>query len=131
MNSTHQANDSGNLAATHSTPHMEEDTMPDYKADLRRDLAAIVADAEELLRHTVHAAGTPAAAARERLQTTLSNARTRTLSGLSNLRDHGVKAVGAADTYVRARTWQSVGVAALAGLTVGLLLTRRKGPSAE
>jgi len=92
---------------------------------LKQDMAAMVADTEELLRHTVDAIGSPAVAARARLMDTLSRAKERTASGFSELRHRGLQAAGTADTYVRERTWQSIGLAALAGLVVGVLVSRR------
>jgi ElaB/YqjD/DUF883 family membrane-anchored ribosome-binding protein len=102
----------------------------DAAESLKQDLAALVNDAEELLRHSVEAIGTPAITARARLMDSLSRAKARTASGISELRQRGQYAAGMADNYIRERTWQSIGLAALAGLVVGVLVTRRgKNPT--
>jgi len=63
--------------------------------------------------------------ARARFESTLSSAR----SGLSSLEEDALiaarDAMETADEYVHANPWQSVGIGALAGLAVGLLLGRR------
>jgi ElaB/YqjD/DUF883 family membrane-anchored ribosome-binding protein len=62
---------------------------------LAADLRLVVSDAEALLRATVGQVGETAAAAR------------------------------ATDDYVRENPWQAVGVAVLAGIALGLLISRR------
>jgi ElaB/YqjD/DUF883 family membrane-anchored ribosome-binding protein len=89
------------------------------------DLMTVVKDAEELLKATAGLAGEKVSAARERAEASVRGARER----LSNVREDVVdttrEAAERADDYVRKNPWQAIGVAALAGLVIGLLASRR------
>lgn len=81
---------------------------------LVEDLRAVIADAEELLGASAGLTGEEAAAARARIEQTLKDAKER-LAGIS----------GAADQFVREHPWQAVGIGAVIGLVLGVLLSRR------
>lgn len=85
----------------------------------------LVADAEDLVQHTVDSMGSQTAAARAKLKDTLGQARNRIAVGAEALGDQGRQAARAADDYIRERPWQSIGVAAVVGLAIGVLLSRR------
>ena len=88
---------------------------------LAADLRLVISDAEALLRATVGQAGETAAAARAKMQETLESAKLK----LGPLGEEAAERVRAADSYVRANPWQAVGIAALAGVALGLLISRR------
>ena len=88
---------------------------------LAADLKLVISDAEALLRATVGQAGETAAAAREKMQESLESAKLK----LGALGEEAAERVRAADDYVRANPWQAVGIAALAGIALGLLISRR------
>ena len=88
---------------------------------LAADLRLVISDAEALLRATVGQAGETAAAAREKMQESLESAKLK----LGALGEEAAERVRAADDYVRANPWQAVGIAALAGIALGLLISRR------
>lgn len=92
---------------------------------LVEDLTAVVRDAEELLRATAGLAGEKVDAARERAEASIRNARERISTAHDEVIAHTREAVQQADTYVRKNPWQAVGIAALAGLIVGLVAGRR------
>jgi ElaB/YqjD/DUF883 family membrane-anchored ribosome-binding protein len=98
---------------------MHEDEVSAEK--LAADLRVVISDAEALLRATVGQAGETAAAARARMQESLEAAKLK----LGPLAEEAAERVRAADGYVRANPWQAVGIAALAGIALGLLLSRR------
>ena len=89
------------------------------------DLQAVIADAEELLKATTGATGERLSAAREKADATLRAARAK----LANLDDAVVaqakEAARSADEYVREHPWGAVGIAAVAGLLLGVLISRR------
>jgi ElaB/YqjD/DUF883 family membrane-anchored ribosome-binding protein len=89
------------------------------------DLRAVVADAEALLNATAHSADERAHAMREKAAGTIEQARAR-LESLEHEFGAQAKAVAAdAHRYVRDNPWQSLGIAAVAGLVIGVLLGRR------
>ena len=89
------------------------------------DMRVVIADAEELLRATTGQAGEKVAAARAKIQDSVAAAKVK----LERLSDAGaVRAKAAAhatDDYVRDHPWESVGIAALVGLALGALISRR------
>lgn len=107
------------------TPNQE--TVETRKDVFVKDLKTVVGDAGGLAKETASAAVEE-----------LSQARTRLESGLSEMKDRAVRARdqaaerarGAADatcTYVSENPWKVVAVAALAGLVIGISLSRREG----
>jgi ElaB/YqjD/DUF883 family membrane-anchored ribosome-binding protein len=94
-------------------------------ADLARDLRAVVRDAEALLAQAADRAGTDYDAARERLETTLRNARSQLDAADAAVRAKARHAAETADDYVRDHAWQAVGVSAAVGVLLGLLIGRR------
>jgi ElaB/YqjD/DUF883 family membrane-anchored ribosome-binding protein len=95
------------------------------KAKLVADLKVVVADAEELLRATASQAGEKVSAARERIQASLGTAKVKLAEAEQVLREKTKQAAKLTDDYVRDNPWQAVGIAAMAGLVLGILISRR------
>ena len=95
------------------------------KAKLVADLKVVVADAEELLRATASQAGEKAAVARERIQASLATAKVKLGEAEQVLLEKTKEAAKVTDDYVRDNPWQAVGIAAVAGLVLGILISRR------
>ena len=88
---------------------------------LAADLRLVISDAEALLRATAGKAGETATAARAKMQETLDSAKLK----LGPLGEEVAEKARAADDYVRTNPWQAVGIAVLAGIALGLLVSRR------
>jgi ElaB/YqjD/DUF883 family membrane-anchored ribosome-binding protein len=82
--------------------------------NMMKDLRAVLADAEELLRATADEAGPKVQEVRARAEESLRTAR-----------EHLKGAGGELDNQVRANPWAAVGIAAGVGLVVGILLSRK------
>jgi ElaB/YqjD/DUF883 family membrane-anchored ribosome-binding protein len=95
------------------------------KEKLVADLKVVVADAEELLRATASHAGEKAAVARERIQASLATAKVKLGEAERALLEKTKEAAKVTDDYVRENPWQAVGIAAVAGLVLGILISRR------
>lgn len=95
---------------------METNGRGSTREGLLNDLRLLIKDAEELLR-----GGQGYQIVRERVESTLGNAR----DGLSTMTTGARDAMDTADQYVKEHPWQSVGIGALAGLVIGMLLSRR------
>jgi ElaB/YqjD/DUF883 family membrane-anchored ribosome-binding protein len=95
------------------------------KQKLVADLKLVVADAEELLRATASQAGEKVSAARERIQASLATAKVKLTDAERVVVDKTKDAAKATDEYVRENPWQAVGIAAAAGLVLGVLISRR------
>ncbi|MEJ1959500.1 MAG: DUF883 family protein [Nitrosomonadales bacterium] len=94
------------------------------KEKLMQDLRLVVSDAEELLRATANQAGEKVAVARERIQENLAVAKERLAVAQQQVTAKTRQAVKVADEYVQENPWTAVGIAAGAGLIVGLLISR-------
>jgi ElaB/YqjD/DUF883 family membrane-anchored ribosome-binding protein len=90
---------------------------------LLQDLQAVVTDAEELLRATAGHAGEKVQEARARAEESLSTARERLGEMKEDALHQARELVSSGEEYVRRNPWQAVGIAAGAGLLVGLLIS--------
>jgi len=102
--------------------------MPDSEVSaekLAANLRLFISDTEALLRATAGQAGESVAAARAKVKNSLESAKDQ----LGPLGEEAAKqaraAVRATDDYVREHPWQAVGIAALAGIALGLLISRK------
>lgn len=94
------------------------------KEKLMQDLRVVVSDAEELLRATAGQAGEKVAAARERIQENLAAAKARMIAAEEAVIAKTKQAAKATDEYVHENPWKAVGIAAGAGLIIGMLIAR-------
>lgn len=88
---------------------------------LMSDLRAVVRDAEELLQATAGQGSAQIKELRARAEESLGAARAR----LQEAGDEAREAAREIDEQVRANPWAAVGIAAAAGLLLGLLLGRK------
>ena len=96
------------------------------KEKLMQDLRVVVADAEELLRATAGQAGEKVASARERIQESLVAAKARLIAAEEAVVAKTKQAAKATDEYVHENPWKAVGIAAGAGLIIGMLISRSR-----
>ena len=95
------------------------------KDRLVADLKLVIADAEALLAEPASHTGDKIEALRERMQDNLRNARHK----LGDLEDEMLvktrEMARATDHFVHENPWKSIGIAAGAGLIIGMLISRR------
>lgn len=95
------------------------------KDKLLADLQVVLADAEALLSATAGDASAGVAELRQRVQSSLSHAKTGLLETQAAVIDKAKAAAKATDGYVQDNPWKSAGIAAGVGLLLGLLISRR------
>ncbi len=88
------------------------------------DLKVLIDDAEALARESAGQAGDKAAALRARMQQAAADLRPRLESAEAMLEERTKEAARNADSYVRAHPWTAMGIAASAGLLLGILTAR-------
>ncbi len=89
------------------------------------DLRAVVADAEALIEAGLNDAGGRAEQVRERAQGSVDKARARLDELEEDITARAKAASADAARYIRDNPLQSVGIAAAAGIVIGLVLSRR------
>lgn len=92
---------------------------------LAQEMRTLVSDAEEMLRAASKQGGEQLGAARERLERSVSIARSELVNLEHAVVDRARHTAREADEYVREHPWTAVGVGAGIGLLLGLLLGRR------
>lgn len=101
------------------------ETVDVNRDKLVADMRVVIADAEELLRATAGQASEKVAAARTKIQDSVNTAKVK-LEQLSETSAERAKAAAhVTDDYVRNHPWHAVGIAALVGLVLGTLISRR------
>lgn len=89
--------------------------------NLIEDLQDVIADAEALLKATAHQAGEKVQEARARAEESINTARERLGEAKRSAFKKGRELFESGDEYVHENPWQVAGIAAGAGLLVGLL----------
>jgi len=90
-----------------------------------QEVGSLMADVQELLGQLTHVADPEIARLRTKVEHGMATAK-RTLAGrVDQVQRRAKDAMTAGDGYVRDRPWQAVGIAALAGIVVGVLVGRR------
>lgn len=92
---------------------------------LLEDLQVVVRDAEALLQATASQTGERVEDARAKAAESLRQARQRLAAAQTDVVREVREAAASTDEYVREHPWQAVGMAAGAGLLIGLLISRR------
>jgi ElaB/YqjD/DUF883 family membrane-anchored ribosome-binding protein len=88
-------------------------------------LREIVGKAEELLGSLGDGGDAAVAQLRQRVQSTIQDAKVKLGNLQTQARDMADKAVTGTDSYVRGNPWIAVGVAAAIGAMLGALVSRR------
>jgi ElaB/YqjD/DUF883 family membrane-anchored ribosome-binding protein len=89
------------------------------------DFAAVLGEAEEMLKRAATETGEKARDLRTQVETKLLQAKLRYQEIEGQALDQAKAAARATDDYVHDHPWQSIGIAAAIGVCLGLLLNRR------
>jgi ElaB/YqjD/DUF883 family membrane-anchored ribosome-binding protein len=92
---------------------------------LLEELQAVVRDAEALLDATAAHTGEHVAAARERAEETLQQAKARIADTQDELLQGARDAAAATESYIKKNPWLTLAIALGVGLVAGLLVKRR------
>jgi ElaB/YqjD/DUF883 family membrane-anchored ribosome-binding protein len=92
---------------------------------LMEDLKAVVNDAEALLKATAHQTGDKITEVRAKAEESLKTAKIRIAEEGKEIIEKAKSAAKSTDEFVHAHPWKAVGVGALAGFVIGILITRR------
>ena len=101
------------------------DNAEDGRERLVDDVAAVLAEAEEMLKRASVETGDKARDLRSQVETQLLRAKLKLQEIEGEAIDHAKAAARATDDYVHDNPWQSIGIAAAVGFLVGLMMNRR------
>jgi ElaB/YqjD/DUF883 family membrane-anchored ribosome-binding protein len=93
--------------------------------NFKREFSGTLDDAEELVRMTADQTGEQVAAARRKITQSLSQARQELQRMQTQATESARRAAYGVDDYVHTNPWKTLGFAALLGVVVGLLISRR------
>ena len=102
----------------------EAEAVQIIKGKLMKDLRAVVAGAEELLKATADQTGERIAAARGKAEESLKAAKVRLDEQEAAVMRKTKAAAKATENYVRDNPWKAMGIVAVAGLVLGILAKR-------
>lgn len=107
----------------------ESSTQQDYRAltkqQLMADIKVVLADAEALIHATKAQGGEALALARDKANESLQVVKAKLAEAQTVLSARGRIATELTSEYVRSHPREAIGGAALVGLLIGLLVTRR------
>jgi len=89
------------------------------------DIKVVASDAEAILRETSGVAGDNVAALRARIDERLQDLKAHLADARETIVERGKSCACTCDSCVRENPWQSVGIAAIVGLVVGIIIGRR------
>ncbi|GAC1458526.1 MAG: hypothetical protein PVSMB6_17650 [Steroidobacteraceae bacterium] len=85
----------------------------------------LIADVEDLMGRVGDAADPEIRRLRAKVADAIIKARKSIADGVEQVQDQANQAIEASDRYVRNQPWEAIGIAALAGLAIGFLISRR------
>lgn len=103
----------------------KKNDVVDQKEDFVQSVKTSLDDAEKLLQEAAGATGDKAAELRERAMVSLRRTREALYDTQDALLERGRRAARVTDDYVHDNPWQAIGMAGVAGLLVGMLISRR------
>ncbi|MGA2776487.1 MAG: DUF883 family protein [Steroidobacteraceae bacterium] len=89
------------------------------------ELKNLIADVEDLVNRVANLKDADVVRIRGRVEHALASAKQSIASGTESVRYQARRVASTADGYVRESPWQALGIAALVGVAIGLLASRR------
>lgn len=90
-----------------------------------QEVRTLLADVQDLVGRVAHVADPEISRLRNRIEVGLATTRKALADGTDQVQRQAKAAIATGDRYVHEQPWQSVGIAAVAGLLVGFLVARR------
>lgn len=100
-------------------------TVEDMKDKLVRDLKSVGADVDDLLKEVANSTTEEFAAVRTRIEGRLDEVKSRLDHSRLAVSERARHTVDATQEYVVENPWRVLGLAAVAGLIIGILVSRR------
>ncbi len=101
------------------------DGADNVKAVAATEIKNLISDVEDLVARIADLNDADVARVRSRVMRAVDSAKDSLAGSADTLRRRAQKAASGADDYVRESPWQAVGLAAVVGAVVGILVARR------
>jgi ElaB/YqjD/DUF883 family membrane-anchored ribosome-binding protein len=101
------------------------DSMRQIKGVAAGEIRSLIADVEDLIARIADLKDADVVRVRSKVTSALDAAKEGLAGGADTVRRQAQKALDGADDYVRESPWAAVGLAALVGAVVGILVARR------
>lgn len=85
----------------------------------------LISDVEELVKRVTNVSDADVARIRARVERTLADAKTSINQGTDRMRAQADQAATVTDEYVHERPWTAIGLAAVLGVAIGMIASRR------
>jgi len=102
-----------------------DDSVNNVKTAASSEIKSLIADVEDLIAKIADLNDADVAKVRNKVQRAIATAKDSIADGADTLRQQAQRVAGSADDFVRDSPWQAVGLAALVGVLIGLVATRR------
>jgi ElaB/YqjD/DUF883 family membrane-anchored ribosome-binding protein len=99
--------------------------MDHVKSAAAKEIKSLIADVEDLVARIADLKDADVVQVRSRVVRAVGAAKESLAEGADSLRRQAKRAASGADDYVRESPWAAVGLAALVGAVVGILVARR------
>jgi ElaB/YqjD/DUF883 family membrane-anchored ribosome-binding protein len=111
-------------------PHAEvqaaREASRQARAAVRQEVSTLIAEVEKLLRCVRAAADPEVARVRAEVESAVAATKSAFAARAERVRRQASDTVEVSDRYVREQPWRAIGVAAISGVVIGLLLARRR-----
>ena len=94
--------------------------------ELKQDLKQVGRDVEQFVNHASSNGAAATTALKDKVSPLLTTARDSIYAVGNDVKERATTAAKKTDAYAHEHPWQSVGIAAVAGLAIGALLARRR-----
>jgi ElaB/YqjD/DUF883 family membrane-anchored ribosome-binding protein len=101
------------------------ESMSELKSATASEIKSLIADVEDLVARIADLKDADVVRVRTKVMSAVGAAKDSLAQGSDTLRRQAQRAVSGADGYVRESPWAAVGLAALVGAVVGILVARR------
>jgi ElaB/YqjD/DUF883 family membrane-anchored ribosome-binding protein len=101
------------------------DGVSDIKAAASSEIKSLIADVEDLMERIADMKDADVVRVRGKVQRAIDAAKHGLAEGADAVREQAQRAARTADDYVHDSPWQAIGLAALVGAVVGILVSRR------
>lgn len=89
------------------------------------EMKNLISDVEELVKRVTNVSDVDVARVRAKVERTLADAKSSLNEGADKARSSATHAAKATDEYVHGSPWTSIGLAAVLGVAIGVLATKR------